>query len=189
MRASCETCCVIFYHHCTVCICTACMLQAKQLCWKVCRMAQRWPSQAQELAHQSQLGCLIHILQLAANAGGLPDQGRLLQQCQAKYMRQQRWWKSLMVMMTLSLLLRSCGHDMLAESFCQSAQTMVDLLQLLPGLLTSWGLVTFSRFCTHNTNFTVRPSRLSFCTRNNLSALPAAAAVLNIWQHCMTQSG
>ena len=113
-----ETCCVIVHHRCTVSMCTVCMLQGKQLCWKVCRMALRWLSQAQEWALQSQLGRPlgrpIYILQLAPSTAGLPNQGRLLQQCQAKYIWQQRWWTSLMMIMTLSLFSRSCGHDMLA---------------------------------------------------------------------------
>jgi hypothetical protein len=76
-----------------------------------------------------------------------------------------------MVMMTMCLLSRSCGHDLLA-------QTTVGLLQLQasPGLLTSLGSVTCLGFCTHNISVTFRPSHMSRCTSYNVSAVPAAAA-------------
>ncbi len=83
----------------------------------------------------------------------------------------------MMMIMILSLWSRSCGHDMLAGSADKGRSAAASDFTRPVDIMGFSHLLKVLYVYTHNTNFTVRPSHLSFCTRHNLSALLAAAAV------------
>lgn len=82
-----------------------------------------------------------------------------------------------MMIVTLSLLSRSCGHDMLAGSTGRGRSAAASDFTRPVDIMGFSHLLKVLCIYTHHTNSTVRPRHLSFCTGNNLSALPSAAAV------------